>query len=442
MIEQCGDGRPPGPGVPILMVDDHAENLKALEAVLDGMGARLVKANSGIEALRHLLQEDFAVILLDIQMPGLDGFETARLIRSRGRSQHTPIIFLTALHQAEAHVAQGYAAGAADYIFKPFDPGLLRAKVQVFIDLAQHSQSLGAEIARRRAAEDQLRVLNNELEARVAARTADLHAANSRLGEEIAQRRRAQAELEKAKDAAVAGNTVKSLFLANMSHELRTPLNAVIGYSELLREEAMAQHLDSMLPDLQRIGDAGQHLLSLIDDILDLSKIDAGRLKLDLESFDVSKMVSEVAGVVTPLVAKNENRLVVKCPEDVGTMYAAPMRVRQALFNLLSNAAKFTQQGEIRLEVDRKGTEGPELLFAVSDTGIGMTEDQQGRIFEVFTQADVSTTRRYGGTGLGLALTRRLCRMMGGDITVRSQEGQGTTFTISLPSHVSPQQDV
>ena len=229
----------------------------------------------------------------------------------------------------------------------------------------------------------------------------------------------------------------KSEFLANMSHELRTPLNAIIGYSEMLQEEARDQHADDFVPDLQRINAAGKHLLELINAVLDLSKIEAGKMELYLESFEVAPLVRDVAAVLEPLAQKNANRLEIRCAPDIGTMRADVTKLRQALFNLLSNACKFTERGLVALETTREpAVNGDALVFTVSDTGIGMTPEQTARLFEEFGQADASTTRRYGGTGLGLALSRRLCRMMGGDITVASEAGRGSTFTIRLPAEV------
>ena len=231
----------------------------------------------------------------------------------------------------------------------------------------------------------------------------------------------------------------KSEFLANMSHELRTPLNAIIGYSEMLQEEAQEQHAEAFVPDLLRINAAGKHLLELINAVLDLSKIEAGKMELYLESFDVGSLVRDVAEVLEPLAQRNSNRLEVQCAPDVGAMRADLTKLRQALFNLLSNASKFTERGVVTVAVTREPATadgGDSIVFEVRDTGIGMTPEQMARLFEEFGQADASTTRRYGGTGLGLALSRRLCRMMGGDITVASESGRGSTFTIRLPAEV------
>ena len=275
-----------------------------------------------------------------------------------------------------------------------------------------------------------LREARDALEMRVAERTRELAAANTELHQ-------VNTELIEARDRALEASRVKSQFLANMSHELRTPLNAIIGYSEILQEEAEDEGLDAFVPDLQRVHGAGKHLLTLIGDILDLSKIEAGRMDLYLEDFSVRTLVDEAVSTVQPLVEKRANTLTVEVDEEVGTMHADQTRLRQNLINLLSNAAKFTDADRIWLRVRKHtGAEGPRLQFEVEDRGIGMSADQVGRIFDAFTQADLSTTRKYGGTGLGLAITKRFCELMGGTISVASEEGKGSTFTMLLPSNM------
>ncbi len=251
---------------------------------------------------------------------------------------------------------------------------------------------------------------------------------------DIQERRAFERDLLRAKEAAEASSRTKSQFLANMSHELRTPMNAILGYSEMLQEEAEEEGLDGFVPDLQKIQGAGKHLLALINDILDLSKIEAGKMDLYLEDFQIAEMAAEVAATVEPLITKKSNVLRVQCPPEIGAMRADLTKVRQSLFNLLSNAAKFTEGGEITLDVRR---DGGDVLFAVRDTGIGMTGEQMAGLFEAFSQADASTTRKYGGTGLGLAITRRFCRLMGGDCTVQSTPGEGSEFTLRLPGVVA-----
>ncbi len=256
--------------------------------------------------------------------------------------------------------------------------------------------------------------------------------------EDVTERRRAEGEAAKAKEVAETANRAKSLFLANMSHELRTPLNAILGFSEMLQEEAVERHLEDFSADLQKISTAGKHLLGLINDILDLSKIEAGKMDLHLETFDIPALIAEVASTIELQVQKNGNSLQIACAPEIGVMRADLGKVRQGLFNLVSNAAKFTHDGKIKVEAERQIMDGTDwILFRISDTGIGLGPEQILRLFQSFTQADASTTRKFGGTGLGLALTRRFCQMMGGDVTVHSVPGEGSIFTIKLPAAVS-----
>jgi signal transduction histidine kinase len=245
---------------------------------------------------------------------------------------------------------------------------------------------------------------------------------NARLFSEIEDKSRQLAE----------ASQHKSQFLANMSHELRTPLNAIIGVSEMLREDAEALKQD--LEPLDRVLGAGRHLLALINDILDLSKIEAGRMELAITTFALAPLIDDVVKTIEPLAAKNSNRVSVNCDAAIGTVHADQMRLRQALLNLMSNANKFTEHGTITVNARQEHENGREsVTIAVADTGIGMTTEQMGKLFQEFSQADSSTTRKYGGTGLGLVISRRFCQMMGGDITVESEPERGSTFTIRLP---------
>jgi len=273
----------------------------------------------------------------------------------------------------------------------------------------------------------------------------DFNAMTGQLGEMIETMdekvRLRTAELAEARDQAEEANRTKSAFLANMSHELRTPMNAIIGYSEMLTEEMQDLGQDEFIPDLKKIHSAGKHLLGLINDVLDISKIEAGKMTVYCETIDVATMVREVESTVLPLVKKNDNHLEVELPADAGTMHSDLTKIRQTLFNLLSNASKFTEKGKLRLVVTRSVENGADWLrFAVSDSGIGMTPEQMGRLFKAFSQADASTTRKFGGTGLGLAISREFCQLLGGDITVTSVPGEGSTFTIALPAS-APQEE-
>ena len=264
----------------------------------------------------------------------------------------------------------------------------------------------------------------------------DMKTRTKELEQEIIHRKRIQEELLRAKHAAEEASRAKSAFLANMSHELRTPLNAIIGYSEMLEEETRDSGPAENVRDLQRIQAAGKHLLSLINDVLDLSKIEAGKMGLHLETFDLHPIIEEIVTTLKPAVEKNANRIEVHLADDIGSMHADATKVRQILFNLLSNACKFTDHGTITLDVERQASQDS-ITFRVTDTGIGMTPEQQWKLFQDFAQADTSIARKYGGTGLGLAISARFAQMMKGHIHVDSQLGEGSTFTVELPRTVS-----
>jgi signal transduction histidine kinase/DNA-binding response OmpR family regulator len=295
-------------------------------------------------------------------------------------------------------------------------------------------------------AESSLVSTNKLLEETIQARVAEVQKVNDRLTDEIRERKLMESLLahnvkiaDEARERAEEANRTKSEFLANMSHELRTPLNAIIGYSEILEEDAADNDQDFLINDIKKIRNAGKHLLSLINDVLDLAKIESGKVDLYLESFNVKKMVKDVVDTIQPICEKNNNKLVVDCSDGIGLMRSDFTKVRQSLFNLLSNASKFTHNGEVRLTIkpsvfqSKTGETQKFLHFIVKDTGIGMKTEHCQKLFQAFSQADSSTTRKYGGTGLGLAITQNFINMMGGEVTAESEFGVGSTFTLKLP---------
>jgi len=419
--------------VDILLVDDHEENLLALEAILTDESYHLVRARSGRDALREVLGRDFALILLDVAMPDLDGYETASLIRQRERSRDTPIIFLTANYRSDLHVFRGYSVGAVDYIFKPFTPEILQSKVAVFVELFNKREALKRHSAALQRAHD-------ELEERVRARTGELAAANTALRAEISERIRIERErlalLEReqiARAHAESVNRMKDEFLATLSHELRTPLNAILGWAHLLTtgkaDDATTQ---------RAIGVIRNNALAqsqLIEDILDVSRIISGKLRLNLAPLSLRAVIEEALDSVTP-AAEAKCIAIVRHLDEVEAITGDKDRLQQVFWNLLSNAVKFTpRDGRVTVRLSRTGEDA---IISVEDSGIGISPDFLPYVFDRFTQADGSATRRHGGLGLGMAIVRHLVELHGGTVCAHSEgENRGATFTATLPMRVA-----
>jgi signal transduction histidine kinase len=385
----------------ILIVDDVPEKVLSIEVILEDLHQSVVSVNSGADALRCLLNDDFAVILLDVNMPGMDGFETAAMIRQRKRSEHTPIIFLTAFPD-DTHATRGYSLGAVDYILTPVVPDVLRTKVSVFVDLWRMSHE-----AKRQA--DERVALAHEHAARVAAERA---------------------------------NFAKNQFLANVSHELRTPMNAIIGMTEL----ALDEKLSPLVRDyLGTVRSSAHSLLDLLNEILDFSKLESGKFALQSVAFHLRGLIDDVRRTYEfPLAEKQvelRSEIDERLPDD---FVGDPTRLRQVLVNLLSNAVKFTDEGHVLLRVEAEVTTSREVevKFTVADTGIGISAEDQTRIFMPFTQVDASVSRRQTGIGLGLAIASDLVNAMGGALGVQSEVGHGSAFSFSIPLKRSATWDV
>jgi len=388
----------------ILVVDDIAANRNLLGDTLEGKGYEVLLAPNGASALKVATRAKPNLILLDVNMPDMNGYEACRQLKKVGELAEIPVIFITANDDAESLV-KGFQAGAVDYITKPFrqEEVLMRAETHLKI----HTLTCALENSNR-----ELALKNSELESEV--------------------RRRKEAE-EKANQA----NEAKSRFLSFISHEMRSPLNAIIGFSEELVNSLTGEALAESREDATRVRSASGHLLGLINNLLDLSKIEAGKMPLNLEDFALVPLINELGKDVEPLVRRNGNTLIVGSNGEIGIVRADATKLKQVLLNLISNAGKFTRNGEIKIAIT-KPVNGEEKRFeiAVADTGIGMTGDQMKRLFQPYQQATDSTSRQYGGTGLGLAISRQFCRLMGGDLTVASEPGKGSVFTVTLPARV------
>jgi signal transduction histidine kinase len=385
----------------ILLVDDKKENLLSLETILDELDDLIIhKANSGNEALGKLLEVDFALVLLDVQMPGMDGFEVARLMRGSERTRQVPIIFITAINKEERHIYQGYDSGAVDYLFKPIDADILKSKVRVFIDLYRQKYAL-EEITHKLE-----KTISELLESRESLNAAKL-------------------EAEKA-------SRIKSDFLTNMSHEIRTPLNGIIGMAELsLMGELEAPQRERV----ETIKQSGESLLDILNEILDISKIEADKMELESIEFNLREVNKKVIRLLSVKAFQKKIQLISDFDPNLDdTFIGDPVRIRQVLTNLMGNAIKFTEEGMVKLSIslERKLEKSVLIGFSVEDTGIGIPKGKQEKLFEAFGQADTSISRKYGGTGLGLPISKRLVEMMDGQIQVESAENKGSKFWFTL----------
>ncbi|MEP6652272.1 MAG: response regulator [Myxococcales bacterium] len=409
------DGESPK-GVRILAVDDIESNLVALEAVLQGSSISLVRANSGYDALRALLDDEFALILMDVQMPEMDGFETATAIRQRKKSSRIPIIFLTAHGSSAEKVARAYAIGAADFLTKPLDPDVLRAKVEAIADLwrkVEETKGEAKEETERRLAEQRHQWETETLRARVAAQE------------------KATATEQMARLEAESANRMKDEFLATLSHELRTPMSAILGWASTLKlkgtvtDPAVARGLDAI--ERNALLQA-----KLIDDLLDSSRIAAGKVRLDLQGVDLEHILTSVTDTLRPVSAQKQVALHSTIDGPLLVIAGDPDRLQQVFTNVVSNAIQFTPAGG-RVEL-RAAKVGPRIQVQVTDTGVGIALQFLPHVFDRFRQGDGSTTRVHGGLGIGLSVARQLVGLHGGTISAHSEgPGTGATFTILLP---------
>jgi signal transduction histidine kinase len=410
------------PRARILIVDDLPEKLLVYRTLLEDLQAQIVEAHSGTEALKRVLESEFAVILLDVNMPDIDGLETANLVRRHKNGRHTPIIFITS-YADEMQTARGYELGAVDYILSPVIPSVLRTKVRVFVDLYEARAALALS--------------NQELETRVEERTGELQKSNDRLQAEIAERLRAEAEREALlarekvlRTEAEELSRLKDEFLATMSHELRTPLNAIFGWITLLRTRRLDEPTqERALETIERNARAQKRL---IEDLLDVSRIVTGKVALELVTVDPRRVVEAALETMHPAAQTKGLKIIPLLDVGAGTVRGDFARLQQVVCNLLSNAIKFTDQGG-QIEVCLARRNG-EVEISVQDSGQGIKPEFLPLVFDRFRQEDGSISRRHGGLGLGLAIVRHLVELHAGSVEAQSAgEGKGAKFVVRLP---------
>lgn len=373
----------------ILLVDDLQENLITLEMILSDFEVDFVKVTSGKDALRATIKDDFAMAILDVQMPGMDGYETLSLMRTRSKTKYLPVIFVSAIHQSDLHIIRGIETGAVDFIPKPIIPEILAGKVRVFLDLHQQRQEL-------------VNLLH-------------------RFDEQ-------NAELKQQREIAQKANEAKSLYLAYMSHEIRTQLNGIIGLSKILNSTELKSDQKELMDTIVVSGDT---LLGIINEILDFSKVESGQVALDINETDLRKLVDNIINLLTHKALEKNIYLKSTVADDIPRLVLADaLRLNQIITNLVNNALKFTENGGVTVSIKQIATESDnaKLRFEVIDTGIGMPADIQGKLFNDYAQADATTSRKYGGTGLGLAISKKLVSIMKGAIGVDSTPGEGSVF--------------